>query len=112
MTAVLTCHFLFDLREADRSTAPPSSPSALPSLHIAGDSPEGSRGALPPFIASMGSQVHAPGLRFLGSDSTAMAEDDTRGEGVADEQGAAWGEDEMGVSETMAWERGEVQENI
>ncbi|KAM5533405.1 hypothetical protein V8D89_012955 [Ganoderma adspersum] len=65
VTAVLTCHFLFDLREAHRSAAPPSSPSAVPSLYLAEGSPEeGSPGALPAFIASMGSQLHSPGLHL------------------------------------------------
>ncbi|KAI1786714.1 hypothetical protein LXA43DRAFT_756012 [Ganoderma leucocontextum] len=64
VTAVLTCHFLFDLRQANRSAAPPSSPSELPSLNF----PAGSQGGpqvLPPFIASMGSQLHTPGVRFV-----------------------------------------------
>ncbi|PIL23493.1 hypothetical protein GSI_14804 [Ganoderma sinense ZZ0214-1] len=75
VTAVLTCHFLFDLREAHRSAASPSSPSALPSLNFPGDSSEaGGHGALPAFIASMGSQLQSPGVRLVNADAIAGEE--------------------------------------
>ncbi|PIL23300.1 hypothetical protein GSI_14610 [Ganoderma sinense ZZ0214-1] len=63
MTAVLIAHFLFDLRRSDRTANVPSSPSAIPSLNIAGDIQE-DHGTLPAFIASMGSRLDT-GLHFV-----------------------------------------------
>lgn len=113
VTAVLTCHFLFDLREANRSGAPPSSPSALPSLHIAGGSQDGSHGALPAFIASMGSQLHTPGHPLIlispsGNEDVVHNHDD---EGGAREEGLARGDEyEIGVSDPV--ERVETRESV
>nr|VWO95332.1 BZIP domain-containing protein [Ganoderma boninense] len=64
MTAVLISHFLLDLRRSDRTANIASSPSAVPSLNIAGDIAE-DHGALPAFIASMGSLVDT-GLQLVG----------------------------------------------
>ena len=114
VTAVLTCHFIFDLREAHRSAAPPSSPSAIPSLYFAGGSPEdGSHGALPAFIASMGSQLQSPGLRLMESDVMRQDADrldmddvaNAHEEGVLHEQRD---EDAAGVSTTVSVERRET----
>lgn len=68
MTAVLIAHFLLDLRRSDRTANVPSSPSAIPSLNIAGDVQE-DHGALPAFIASMGSQIDT-GLGLVDSPHT------------------------------------------
>ncbi|KAM5536091.1 hypothetical protein V8D89_010190 [Ganoderma adspersum] len=65
LTAVLTCRFLLDLRQADRTPTTASSPSAVPSLNFAAGF-EGSGGTLPAFIASMGSVVYT-GLRLVDS---------------------------------------------
>ncbi|KAM5533761.1 hypothetical protein V8D89_012536 [Ganoderma adspersum] len=89
VTTVLTCHFLFELRQADRTGMTPSSPSAMSSLdfNVATDS-QRSRGTLPAFFASMGSQI-STGLHFedpAGGDEDAAT-------GTADEQGSASGEE-------------------
>lgn len=72
MIAVLTCHFLFALRQADRTATTPSSLSEIPSLNFASAAScfgPSSHGSLPAFIASIGSEVNT-GLHFVDGVST------------------------------------------
>ncbi|KAI1794385.1 hypothetical protein LXA43DRAFT_996881 [Ganoderma leucocontextum] len=68
LSIVLTCRFLLDLRQADRTANPPSSLMAVPSLNFefVENGQNDSRRSLPAFIASMGSEVHT-GLHFVDS---------------------------------------------
>ncbi|KAI1783242.1 hypothetical protein LXA43DRAFT_1067811 [Ganoderma leucocontextum] len=94
ITAVLISHFLFDLRRSDHTANIPSSPSAIPSLNIAGGVQE-DHGTLPAFIASMGSRIDA-GLHFVDSPDADedMAPWHTTNEGASPEEGSPPG-DEM-----------------
>nr|VWP00855.1 N/A [Ganoderma boninense] len=62
LTSALTCRFLLDLHQADRTTRAPSSLSAMPSLdfgavsELEANNPD--RETLPAFIASMGEPVY------------------------------------------------------
>ncbi|KAI1794950.1 hypothetical protein LXA43DRAFT_95257 [Ganoderma leucocontextum] len=105
VTAVLTCHFLLDLHQANRTGTTPSSPSA--SLNFAAGR-RGSHSALPAFIVSMGSQVRT-GLNFvhsMGTDEDVPAhmieEDSAREEGLPQED-----EGEIGMADSMPVEFGE-----
>ena len=100
MTTVLTCHFLFALRQAERTTSP-SSPSEIPSLNFASaasHSGTGSLETLPAFIASMGSEVNT-GLHFVDSAGTDL--DGARSRETTSREGdSAEGEgDEVGVAD-------------
>ncbi|PIL32845.1 hypothetical protein GSI_04962 [Ganoderma sinense ZZ0214-1] len=70
LTAILICRFLFDLRQADRTTAAASSPSGMQSLNLDLDfnvsvHSQGHRSStLPAFVASMGEPVYT-GIRFV-----------------------------------------------
>ena len=66
LSIVLTCRFLLDLRRADRTANAPTSLGEVSSLNF--DNVDGahdsSRGSLPAFVASMGSEVRT-GLDFV-----------------------------------------------
>lgn len=83
MTAVMTCDFLLDLHQASRILTTTSAPSAVSSLNFA-TGRQGSRSALPAFIASIGSQVHT-GFNFVdspGADEAQLNEENIREEGL------------------------------
>lgn len=91
MTAVLISHFLFNLRQSDRTAVVPSSPSAVPSLNIVEIVEEDPAGTLPAFIASMGSRVDI-GLPFVDQmdtdgDMAHMNEGVSREEGLLEGDG-------------------------
>ncbi|KAM5543404.1 hypothetical protein V8D89_002655 [Ganoderma adspersum] len=66
LSIVLTCRFLLDLRQADRTANAPPSLGAVPSLNfdVVDGGQTASRRSLPAFVASMGSEVHT-GLDFV-----------------------------------------------
>ena len=93
MTTILTCHFLFALRQAERTTAP-SSPSEVPSLNFASAASRSglsSHETLPAFIASMGSEVNT-GLHFVDSAGTDL--DGARSREATSREGDSAQEDE------------------
>ncbi|KAM5545109.1 hypothetical protein V8D89_001220 [Ganoderma adspersum] len=106
LTAILICRFLFDLRQADRTTAAALSPSAIQSLNLNLDlnasvrSQAHGTATLPAFVASMGEPVYT-GIRFVDEIGGGEGVPHTNDEGGRSEEDLrVWDDDEICSGDT------------